>query len=79
MEGSNLLPSKTPQTTGSLNAQEKAELVLEGLRGDKSIADLCRGAGISRHTFVKWRDAFLEGGRKHLDRLSDPATIDKHH
>ncbi len=76
MEGSNLLPSKTPQTTGSLNAQEKAELVLEGLRGDKSIADLCRGAGISRHTFVKWRDAFLEGGRKHLDRLSDPATID---
>ena len=49
-----------------LSAEERLSLVLESLRSESSISDLCRKHGISQTTFYKWRDKFLEGGKQAL-------------
>ena len=38
------------------------EVVLEGLRGEKSVAQICRERNITESLYYKWRDAFLERG-----------------
>lgn len=48
-------------------AEEKMAIVLEGIKGVKSVADICREQKISQTLFYKWRDKFLEGGRKALN------------
>ena len=47
------------------SAEEKI-LVLEGLRGDDSIAELCRREGIAQSLYYKWSKEFLEAGKKRL-------------
>ena len=47
--------------------ETKVSIVLEGLRGETSIAELCRKHQISETMYYKWRDKFLEGGRKAFD------------
>ncbi|OGU29558.1 MAG: hypothetical protein A2X67_13610 [Ignavibacteria bacterium GWA2_55_11] len=49
-----------------MSAEERLSLVMESLRPEASIADLCRKHGISQTTFYKWRDKFLEGGKQAL-------------
>ena len=49
-----------------MSAEERLSLVLESLRPEASIAELCRKHGISQTTFYKWRDKFLEGGKQAL-------------
>jgi len=46
--------------------EEKFSIVLEGLKENTNIAELCRRHGISQASFYKWRDKFLEGGRTSL-------------
>ncbi len=41
-------------------------IVLEGLKGQKSVAEICREHQISQTLFYRWRDRFLEGGHKNL-------------
>ena len=43
------------------SAEFKVETVLEGLRGEKSIAQLCRERGIKDALYYKWRQEFLAG------------------
>jgi transposase len=43
-------------------AQQKLEIVLAGLRGDRSVRDVCREQGISETLYYGWRDKLLEGG-----------------
>jgi len=43
---------------------KKVTIVLEGLKGETTIAELCRKYQISEPLYYKWRDKFLEGGRK---------------
>jgi len=50
----------------NLSGEERLALVLESLRNEQSVADLCRQHGISQTTFYKWRDKFLEGGKQAL-------------
>jgi len=45
---------------------EKIRIVLTGLRGDISIAELCRAEGIGRSLYYFWSKDFLEGGEKRL-------------
>jgi len=47
-------------------AEEKMAIVLEGIKGVKSVADICREHKISQALYYRWRDKFLEGGKKAL-------------
>ena len=47
-------------------AEEKIRIVLEGLRGEESIAALCRREGIAQSLYYKWSKEFLEAGKKRL-------------
>lgn len=44
----------------TFTAQFKLETVMEGLRGEKSVAQICRERNINDNLYYKWRDAFLE-------------------
>ena len=48
------------------SAEEKIRIVLEGLRGDDSIAELCRREGIARICTIAGLKTFLEAGKKRL-------------
>jgi transposase len=47
-------------------AEEKIRIVLEGLRGEESIAALCRREGIAESLYYSWSKDFLEAGKKRL-------------
>jgi transposase len=47
-------------------AEEKIRIVLEGLRGDDTVAELCRREGISQSLYYKWSKEFLEAGKSRL-------------
>ena len=46
--------------------EEKIRIVLDGLRGEDSIAELCRREGISQGVYYKWSKDFMEAGKKRL-------------
>lgn len=48
------------------SAEEKIRIVLEGLRGDESIAELCRREGIAQSMYYKWSKEFMEAGKQRL-------------
>ena len=48
------------------SSEEKIRVVLDGLRGEDSIAELCRREGISRGIYYKWSKNLLEAGKKRL-------------
>ena len=48
------------------SAEEKIRVVLEGLRGEDSIAELCRREGIVQNLYYRWSKEFLEAGKKRL-------------
>ena len=50
----------------SWTAQQKIEIVLAGLRGDRSVKELCREHAISETLYYSWREKLLEGGREAL-------------
>jgi transposase len=47
-------------------AEEKIRIVLDGLRGEDSIAALCRRQGIAESLYYSWSKEFLEAGKKRL-------------
>ena len=53
-------------TRKSYSAEEKITVVLEGLRGEFSIAELCRKEGIAQSLYYSWSKEFLEAGKKRL-------------
>ena len=53
-------------TRRSYSAEEKIRIVLEGLRGEDSIAELCRREGINTNIYYRWSKEFLEAGKKRL-------------
>ncbi len=48
------------------SAEEKIRVVLDGLRGEDSIAELCRREGIAQSLYYSWSKEFLEAGKKRL-------------
>jgi len=53
-------------TRRKFNSEEKIRIVREGLRGEDSIATICRREGINPNLYYRWSKAFLEGGKKRL-------------
>jgi transposase-like protein len=50
----------------SWTAQQKLEIVLAGMRGDRSVGDVCREHGIAETLYYGWRDRIFEAGRQAL-------------
>ena len=48
------------------SSEEKIRIVLDGLRGEGSIAELCRQEGINSNLYYRWSKDFLEAGKKRL-------------
>lgn len=53
-------------TKRKYSSEEKIRIVLEGLRGEDSIAALCRKEGINQNLYYRWSKEFLEAGKKRL-------------
>jgi len=54
------------KTRRKYSAEEKIRIVLEGLRGEDSIAELCRREGLNPNLYYKWSKEFLEAGKRRL-------------
>jgi len=54
------------QTRKKYSAEEKIRIVLEGMRGEESIAELCRREGIHANLYYNWSKYFLDAGKKRL-------------
>ncbi len=48
------------------SAQQKLEIVIAGMRGDRSVRDVCREHDVSEALYYSWRDKILEGGKAAL-------------
>ena len=59
------------------SAEEKIRIVLKGLRGEESIAALCRREGIAANRYYRWSKEFLEAGKKRLNGDTVRATSDE--
>jgi len=53
-------------TRRQFSAEEKIRIVLDGLRGEHSIAELCRREGIAESLYYSWSKEFLEAGKRRL-------------
>jgi transposase len=54
------------QTRRKFSAEEKIRIVIEGLKGEESIAEICRREGIAPALYYRWSKDFLEAGKKRL-------------
>ena len=54
------------QTRRHFSAEDKIRIVLDGLRGEDSIAELCRKEGIAQSLYYTWSKEFLEAGKRRL-------------
>ena len=53
-------------TRRQYTAEEKVRIVIAGLRGEDSVAELCRKEGINQNLYYRWSKDFLEAGKKRL-------------
>jgi transposase len=66
------------RTRRKFSPEEKVRIVLEGLRGEQSVSQLCRGEGIAAILYYRWSKDFLEAGKKQLAGGTFPeATSDE--
>jgi len=54
------------RTRKRYSAEEKIRIVLDGLKGEASISEICRREGINPNVYYKWSKEFLEAGKKRL-------------
>ena len=55
------------KTRRKFSSEEKIRIVIEGMRGETSIAELCRKEGIAQNLYYRWSKDFMESGKKRLD------------
>ena len=65
-------------TRRKFSADEKIRIVLEGLRGETAISEICRREGIASSVYYKWSKSFLEAGKHGLTKaILRDATSDE--
>jgi transposase len=76
MSKENIVNQIKKATRRKFSAEDKIRIVLEGLRGQISITELCRKEGIAATMYYKWSKAFLESGKNGLtlDTKRDATT-----
>ena len=64
------------KTHRKFSSEEKIRIVLDGLRGEYSIAELCRREGINNNLYYRWSKDFLEAGKRRLsgDTVREAST-----
>ena len=64
------------KTRRKFSSEEKIRIVLDGLRGEYSIAELCRCEGINNNLYYRWSKDFLEAGKRRLsgDTVREAST-----
>lgn len=69
------LKRKTRKVYGS---EEKIRIIIEGMRGETTVAELCRKEGISQGNYYKWTKDFMEAGKRRLsgDTLREANTTE---
>jgi transposase len=78
MAGRNVIQEIKRRTRRKFTAEQKIQIVLEGLRGEIPVVELCRREGIAPTMYYKWSKAFLEAGKNGLTRdTSRDATADE--
>ena len=68
MAARNVVQQIRRATRKRYSAEEKIRVVLEGLRGEIPVTDLCRREGISTAIYYRWSKAFLDAGKNGLTR-----------
>jgi len=53
--------------SGKRTGDKEFAAVMQGLKGEKSVSEIYKENGLSKTMYYKWRDAFLEGGKKALE------------
>jgi len=61
-----LVKDSRRRTRKKYSSEEKIRVVLEGMRGEESIAELCRREGLNQNVFYRWSKEFLEAGKHRL-------------
>ena len=66
------------KTRRKFSPEEKIRIVLEGLKGEESISEICRREGITSSLYYRWSKAFLEAGKKRLkgDTEREASTVE---
>jgi transposase len=59
-------------TRRHFSAEDKVRIVIAGLRGEDSVAELCRKEGINQNLYYRWSKDFLEAGKKRQTDFSAP-------
>jgi transposase len=54
------------KTRRKFNSEEKIRIILEGIKGEESLAAICRREGIAPSVYYKWSKAFLQAGKRRL-------------
>ena len=64
------------KTRRKFSSEEKIKIVLDGLHGEYSIAELCRKEGINNNLYYRWSKDFLEAGKRRLagDTVREAST-----
>jgi transposase len=62
-------------TRSQYSAEEKIRIVLDGLRGEHSVAELCRREGIAESLYYNWSKEFLEAGKRRLARAATSSEV----
>jgi transposase len=68
MTKTNIIREIRRATRRKFSAEEKIRIVLEGLRGEITVSELCRRESISPTVYYRWSKAFLEAGKNGLTR-----------
>ena len=55
------------RTRRKFSSEEKIRIVIDGLRGETSIAELCRREGIAQNLYYRWSKDFMESGKRRLN------------
>lgn len=63
---SSLISELKRKTRRTYNSEEKIRIIIDGIRGETTIAELCRREGISQGIYYKWSKDFMDAGKRRL-------------
>ena len=64
---SSLISTLKRKTRKLYSSEEKIRIIIDGMRGEMSVAELCRKESITQSTYYKWTKDFMEAGKKRLN------------